>query len=101
MTRHEIISGSIDVPNHRSPYVFAHLSRMARFYDGWLRNSPNSLYRGRTHPIASIQAYIKPYRQGLQDILIVSTIKTSYLADGGVTQLGVTPSSFAWHSYQE
>ena len=70
------------MPNHRSPYVFAHLSRMARFYDGWLSYSPNSLYRGRTYPIAFIQAYIEPYRQGLQDILIVSIISFSICSFG-------------------
>ena len=95
------ISGSIDVPNHRSPHVFAHLSRMARFYDGWLSYSPNSLYRGRTYPIAFIQAYIEPYRQGLQDILIVSTIKTTNLIEGGIMLFSVIPPSFVWHSYQE
>lgn len=95
------ISGSSNVPNHHYPHVFAHLSRMARFYDGWISNSTNSLYRDRAHPIAFIQAYIEPYRQGLQDILIVSTIKTLYLIEGGIMLFSVIPPSFVWHSYQE
>lgn len=95
------ISGSSNVPNHRSPYVFAHLSRMARFYDGRFSNSQNSIYRYRAYPIAFIQAYIEPYRQGLQDILIVSTIKTTNLIEGGIMLFSVIPPSFVWHSYQE
>ena len=91
------ISGSSNVPNHYYPHVFAHLSRMARFYDGWICNSTNSW----AHPIAFIQAYIEPYRQGLQDILIVSTIKTLYLIEGGIMLFSVIPPSFVWHSYQE
>ena len=85
------------MPNHRSPYVFAHLSRMARFYDGRFSNSQNSIYRDRAHPIAFIQANFKSYRQGLQDILIVSTIKTSYLIEGGITLISVIPPSFVWY----
>lgn len=64
-------------------------------------NSQNSIYRDRAHPIAFIQANFKSYRQGLQDILIVSTIKTSYLIEGGITLISVIPPSFVWHLYQE
>ena len=56
--------------------------------------SPNSLYRDRAHPIAFIQAYIEPYRQGLQDILIVSTIKTTNLIEGGIMLFSVIPPFF-------
>ena len=73
------------------------LSRMARFYYGRFSNSQNSIYRDRAHPIAFIQANFKSYRQGLQDILIVSTIKTSYLIEGGITLISVIPPSFVWY----
>ena len=92
------ISGSSNVPNHRSPHVLTHFPRMARFYDGWLSYSPNSLYRDRAHPIAFIQAYIEPYRQGLQDILIVSTIKTTNLIEGGIMLFSVIPPFFCINS---
>lgn len=89
------------MPNHRSPHVLTHFPRMARFYYGRFSNSQNSIYRDRAHPIAFIQAYIEPYRQGLQDILIVSTIKATNLIEGGITLFSVIPPSFVWHSYQE
>ena len=55
------ISGSSNVPNHRSPHVLTHFPRMARFYDGWFSNIPNSLHRDRPNPIAIVQADFQPY----------------------------------------
>lgn len=86
------------MPNHRSSHVLTHFPRMARFYYGRLSYSPNSLYRDRAHPIAFIQANFKSYRQGLQDILIVSTHKTLCLVEGGITLFSVIPPSFVVRS---
>lgn len=89
------------MPNHRSPHVLTHFPRMARFYYGRFSNSQNSIYRDRAHPIAFIQANFQSYWQGLQDILIVSTIKATNLIEGSITLFSVIPPSFVWHSYQE
>ena len=69
------IFGSIDVSNHHSTHVLTNLARMARFYDGWLIGSPNSIRRDRAYPIAPIQADFQSYGQGLQNFLIVIAIK--------------------------
>ena len=89
------------MPNHRSPHVLTHFPRMARFYYGRFSNSQNSLSRDRAHSIAFIQANSSSYWQGLQDIMIVSSIHATQLTEGGITLFSVIPPSFVWHSYQE